>query len=119
MNSKIYIKDLRMHAFHGVLPQEREVGNDYIINVSVAYPFITASLSDNVSDTMNYAEAADVIKREMLVQSNLLENVAYRIAKALLSAFPLATSVEIDLQKIAPPMSFDCAGAGVSLTMDR
>ena len=49
----VYIKDLRMHAYHGVLEQERSVGNDYVVNVSVGYPWEEAMLTDNVSDTFN------------------------------------------------------------------
>lgn len=108
-----------MHAYHGVLPQEREVGNDYVINVAVDYPIETACLSDRVEDTMSYADAAEIIKKEMAVQSNLLEHVAHRICTAILRAFPKATQVEIDLKKIAPPMPICCSGAGVKLSLKR
>lgn len=116
---QIYISDMRLHAFHGVLPQEREVGNDYIINMVVDYPITTACSTDNVADTMSYADSAEIIKREMAVQSNLLEHVAQRVCTAILQAFPLAESVEVDIKKIAPPMSVDCSGAGVRLCMKR
>jgi len=118
-HSMIYISNLRLHAFHGVLPQERIVGNDYIINLSVDYPIDRACVSDDVADTMNYAEAAGVIKEQMAVQSNLLENVAYRIVTAILQKFTLAKAATIDIRKVAPPMPFDCDGAGVCLTMKR
>ncbi len=116
---KIYIQNLRLHAFHGVLPQERVVGNDYVINVTVDYPLDAAGESDDVADTLNYAELADVIKEEMAVQSNLLEHVVARIAKAVLKRFVAAETVEIDLRKIAPPMPVDADGAGVRLKMTR
>ena len=31
--SKIYLKNVRFHAYHGVLPQETQVGNDYVVNL--------------------------------------------------------------------------------------
>lgn len=31
--SYIYLDDLRFHAFHGVMPQERLTGNDYTIDI--------------------------------------------------------------------------------------
>ena len=46
---------MRLHACHGVLKQERTVGNDYVVNVSVDYPFEPALESDDVSDTLNYS----------------------------------------------------------------
>lgn len=119
MHGRIYIQDLRLHAYHGVLSQEREVGNDYIISLTVDYPIATACQTDNVSDTMSYADAAEIIKQEMVTQSNLLENVVHRICTAILERFPKATAVTADLRKVAPPMPVDCAAAGVTLTMTR
>lgn len=115
----IYISDLRLHAFHGVLPQERIVGNDYVINLSVEYPMEKAAETDDVADTMNYAEAVAVIEGEMAKHSNLLEHVAHRICCAILERFPLAASAEIDLRKVAPPMKACCSGAGVKLRIER
>ena len=37
--SKIYLKNVRFHAYHGVLPQETQVGNDYVVNLDVSYDF--------------------------------------------------------------------------------
>ncbi|MBP8935408.1 MAG: dihydroneopterin aldolase, partial [Prevotella sp.] len=53
--SYITLKDLRFHAFHGVMPQERLTGNDYTVSLRIGYPFSDACLSDEVSDTLNYA----------------------------------------------------------------
>ncbi len=113
--TQIYIRDMSLHAYHGVLEQERRVGNDYVINITVDYPFMDACDSDDVSDTLNYANLAELIKREMAIQSNLLEHVAHRICRAIYREFPRTECVEIDIRKIAPPMPADCAGAGVRL----
>ena len=119
MTSSIYIKEMRLHAYHGVLPQEREVGNDYIINLSVDYPITTACRTDEVADTMSYADAATLVRQQMAVPSNLIEHVAYRVCAALLGRFTQATAVTVDIMKVAPPMSADCCGAGVALTLTR
>lgn len=113
----IYIRNMRLHAFHGVMPQEREVGNDYVINLTVDYPIVRAAETDDVCDTMSYADAADIIRKEMAVQSNLLESVATRIARAILSVFVSAREVTVDIMKVAPPMQADCDGAGVVVTL--
>lgn len=107
-----------MHAYHGVLPQERTVGNDYLINIKVGYPWIRATQTDDVTDTLSYATLAELVKREMLVPSNLVEHVAGRIVEAVKAEFPAATYVRLRLTKIAPPMSADCDGAGVEIELD-
>ena len=108
---------MRLHAFHGVLEQERRVGNDYVVNVSVDYPLHEACQSDDVRDTLNYAVLADIVKEQMNVPSSLLEHVAKRIADAVMTKFPLAETVTIDIRKVAPPMSADCDGAGVRVVV--
>ena len=115
----IYIRDLRVHARHGVLEQEQRVGNDYILNISVDYPMEAACLSDDVAETLNYADIAAIALREMRVASRLLEHVAHRIATAILRADPKTHSVTVDIEKVAPPMKVDCHGAGVRLTLQQ
>lgn len=117
MKGHVYIRNLHVRAYHGVLEQERRVGNDYIVNVGVKYPLDKACESDEVGDTLNYAELADIIKQEMAVSSNLLEHVARRIADAIIAEYPRTNSVKIDIMKVAPPMLADCDGAGVRITV--
>ena len=54
--SYVHIDGIRLHARHGVLPQEQLTGNDYIINVRVGYDISRAMQTDDVADTLNYAE---------------------------------------------------------------
>ena len=110
---------MRVHACHGVLPQERVVGNDYLIDVKIEYDFSRAFVTDNVSDTLNYAEVYSVIKEEMAIPSSLLEHVAGRIANRLMDKFAEITSIVLCLTKCNPPMGADCNGAGVEIHVVR
>lgn len=109
---------MRLHARHGVLEQECVVGNDYVINVVVDYPFLSACETDNLCGTVNYARLAEIVKEEMAVPSKLLEHVAYRICKAVKAHYPETERVKVDIRKLAPPMSIDSDGAGVVITLD-
>lgn len=113
--SYIYLDDLRFHAFHGVMPQERLTGNDYTIDIKIGYDVSLAMVSDNVDDTLNYAEVYKIVDQEMGVPSQLLERVAYRIGYRLSRKFTSITSINIKLTKLNPPFGADCKGAGVEL----
>lgn len=115
ITTSIHIEAMRIHAFHGVMEQERVVGNDYLIDVSIDYPWTKAAETDRVEDTMSYADLADIIRDVMSVPSSLLENVAKRMADAITAAFPQTTAIHIKITKLAPPMRCDCRGAGVEL----
>ena len=113
--SYITLTDLRFHAFHGVIPQERLTGNDYSVSLRIGYPVREACLSDEVDDTLNYASVYDIVSQEMNVPSKLLERVAYRIADRLFRKFNLITALDVKLNKLNPPFGADCYGAGVEL----
>ena len=59
------------------------MGGWYILTIEADYPYDRALESDDVADTLNYAEMLEVAKREMAVPSQLLEHVAGRIGKSL------------------------------------
>lgn len=115
MNNRIYVAGLRLFARHGVMAQEQLVGGDYEVNVSVEYDFSHAMKTDNVADTLNYADLCNLVKSEMDTPSNLLEHVAGRISRAIIHRWPQVESVNLSITKINPPMGVSCDGAGVEI----
>ena len=120
MKSQTYIRieKLRVRAFHGVLPQERQVGGDFVVTLRIGYPWQQAMESDDVADTLDYAAVYRLVQREMAVPSQLLEHVAGRIVQALLQQYPQITSIDLWLTKVTPPMGADCEGAGVEIHLE-
>ena len=121
MSSKIYLRNVRFHAFHGVLPQEGIVGNDYLVNLVLDYDFSSAMKTDDLQGTLNYAEVYQKVREEMAVPSKLLEHVAGRIAHRLFSDFPEIQKLQLSITKVNPPMGADSDGTRVEdvLTNDK
>ena len=111
----ITLRNVRFRAFHGVLPQERQVGGDFLVTLRVGYPLEWAMETDDVADTLDYSALYAIVEREMAVPSKLLEHVAGRIVKAVTASFPKVTSVDMELTKQNPPMGADCDGAAVEV----
>ncbi len=114
-SSYICLDNLRFHAFHGVLPQERITGNDYWVSLRIAYDISRAMESDQVEDTLNYAEVFELVRQEMAVPCNLIERVAGRIGDRLFGEFPEIGELDLRIVKVNPPMGADCEGAGVEV----
>ena len=117
MSSKIYLRNMRFYAFHGVLPQEGIVGNDYLVNLVLDYDFSSALKTDDLQGTLNYAEVYQKVREEMAVPSKLLEHVAGRIAHRLFSDFPEIQKLQLSITKVNPPMGADSDGAGVEVVL--
>ena len=117
-NTYVYLQHVRFYAFHGVMPQEQKVGGEFFVDVRVGYPIAAAMESDEVADTLNYAELYALIKKEMDIPSRLLEHVAGRIVKQIGEQFPQVTSIDLKITKKNPPMGADCDGAGVHVVVE-
>lgn len=115
----VCLKNVRCYAYHGVLPQERQVGGDYLVSLRVGYPLEKAMKSDQVADTINYAELYALVQREMSQPSHLLEHVAHRIATAIEKTWPLVCSIDLEVAKLNPPMGADCDGALVEIHLKK
>lgn len=114
-SSYITLREVRFHAFHGVMPQERKVGADFTVTLRVKADLSRPVFSDNVNDTLNYAALYDVLKREMVQPSRLLEHIAGRIGQAVFDSFPQVETADVMLTKLNPPMGADSGGATVEL----
>ena len=114
-SSYIYLKEARFHAYHGVLPQENEVGQDYLVSVRCGVDVSSAIEHDMLEVTLDYGKLYLLIEREMAITAQLVEHVAGRIAKAVFNTFPEVKTLDLNITKLNPPMGGDCAGAGVEL----
>ena len=115
MTTKIALRAMRFYAYHGVAPQERAVGNTFVVDLILTAPLGNAMRSDNLEDTINYAEVYETVRHEMAIPSRLLEHVAGRILNALHTRFPRIEEVELTLSKLNPPFGADIHCASVIL----
>ena len=119
LKSYISLTDLRFHAYHGVLEQERMVGNDYIVDLRLEIDLSKAMATDNLSDTINYAEVYNRVKEEMQKPHQLLEKVVDAIGQCVFDNFKEVVAIDIKLTKLNPPFGADCRGAGVEVYLKR
>ncbi|MGN7706134.1 dihydroneopterin aldolase [Chryseobacterium sp. 22543] len=113
--SKIYLEDVRIYAYHGVLPEENIIGTSYILNVELHTDLWKAAASDDLHDTISYADINDILHKEMKIKSRLLEHVAGRIISTIHNSFPQVDYIKLKITKTAPPMQGEMTGASIEL----
>jgi dihydroneopterin aldolase len=117
MTQYLELKEMIFHACHGVLEQERKVGNTYTVDLKIYFDFDRAMYSDDVKDTVDYASVYEIVKREMSKPSNLIEHVAGRIVKQIRTDFPQIKNIEIRLAKKNPPFGGDIKEAAAVIRL--
>ena len=115
MTTTIEINRLRLRARHGVMQQERTVGNIFEVTAHLQCNVGRAIADDDLSATLNYAEAIDIIKSEMAIPSRLLEHAAGRIRTALTIKFPCITGGRITIAKLTPPIPVEVKSVAVTI----
>lgn len=119
MSGYIFLDNLLFFAHHGVGEQETLSGNEFIVNLRLKVDITQAMHTDDVADTVSYADVYEAVKAEMEVPSRLLEHVCGRITDRLFRDFPLIEEIHLKLAKRNPPMGADIEAAGIELTLQR
>ena len=59
---KIRIDDIKIYAYHGVLPEEKKNGQYFYVSAELELDLKKAGVSDKLAQTVNYAEVTDLIQ---------------------------------------------------------
>lgn len=105
---EIIVKGLRLFAYHGVNPEEKEDGQMFVLDITAFLPLSVPCATDCVDDTVSYAKIIKTARRIFLAEKNdLLERAVQRVADGILSEFPKVREVEITLKKPEAPIKAD------------
>ena len=120
MTDTIFIKGLVIHARHGVMDHETEVGQRFVIDLELYCDLTESSRSDHLSDTVSYANVVTTaIAAFKDTNYKLLERAAGAVADAILAAFPRIRAVKITVHKPHAPIAAIFEDVGVVLTRAR
>jgi dihydroneopterin aldolase len=117
--SIITLKNMEFHAYHGCLEHEKQLGNTFIVNLTMELDTTKAGKSDELEDTLNYQLVYDKVKEQMLVPSRLIEHAGQRIVDAVFENFKQLISVEVKLTKLNPPLGGKVESVSVWLRRNR
>lgn len=115
MKGILEIEGMEFFAYHGCFEAERVVGNKFIVCACLHYDCSLSCKSDCIDDALSYQTAYEIIAREMMVRSHLLEHVGQRILDALYNAFPQLQYAKIKISKMNPPLGGQIKCTSVTL----
>lgn len=113
----IALTGLRVFGRHGVLPQERRDGQDFVVDVRLSVDTRSAAASDALEETVDYAVLADRLAAVVAGEPvNLIETLAARLAEVCLTD-PRVVTAEVTVRKPGAPIPH--AFADVAVTVVR
>lgn len=117
---RIIIKGLKLYAFHGVNPEEKENGQDFILDISAYLPLAKAGKTDNLEDTVSYAKIIKLTRAVFTAEKyDLIEKAARKVAAEILKTFDMIESITVTLKKPDAPIKADFDYVAVEISLSR
>jgi len=116
---KIFLKNIRLYAYHGCMDEEEKIGSDYIVNLTVAADLERCSKSDRLLDTVDYVALHNIVKEEMKIRSKLLEHVAERILLRVMKEHVSVKKATVMVSKRNPPIGGNVEEVAVKRVLKR
>ena len=117
---KIIIKNLKLFCYHGVNPEEKVDGQNFIFDIEASVDLSTPCATDNVYDTVSYAKMIKTVRRVAQSQKDdLIERVAQRIIDALFEEYDKIQVIKITVMKPEAPIKAEFDYVAVQIERER
>jgi len=120
MSDIIFITGVVIHARHGVMEHETEVGQRFVIDLELEVDLSESSRTDRLADTVSYSNVVTAATAAFKNNNyKLLERAAGAVADAVLLAFPRVNALTVTVHKPHAPIAAIFEDVGVVLTRAR
>jgi 7,8-dihydroneopterin aldolase/epimerase/oxygenase len=120
MSDRVFVNGLALHAYHGVMQHEADVGQTFKLDLVLDIDLAEASRSDRLAHTVGYDQVVEVASRVFCAKRyRLVEAAAGAVADAMLANFPQATHVKVTVHKPHAPIAATFDDVGVTLSRAR
>ena len=117
---KIIVKGLKLFAYHGVNPEEKVDGQNFVLDITAELDTKKAQYSDNVDDTVSYAKIIKTVRAVFTEKSyDLIETAANKVGMAIMETYPALNSVTVLLMKPEAPIKAEFEYVAVEETINR
>lgn len=117
---RLIIEDLQVYAYHGVAQEEKVTGQMFLVSLRIGVNLERAAASDDVNDTLNYADICNDVQTVMQSgKCDLIEAAAMDIIEYLFRRYAGIVEISVMLKKPWAPMGHHLKYAAVVLERKR
>ncbi|NLK63061.1 MAG: dihydroneopterin aldolase [Fusobacteria bacterium] len=119
MSDKIIIKNMKIYGFHGVLEEEKKLGQNYFIDVIITKSLKKACLSDNLNDSIDYSKIYyDIVDLSNVNKFNLIEAFAENICTLIIEKY-VVKKIEVTIKKPNAPINGNFEYVAINITREN
>lgn len=113
---KIRIRNLTVFAKHGVFPEERVLGQKFLISAELYLDTRVAGRQDDLTQSVDYGRVCSFLCEQMQQTFQLIEAAAEHLAEGILREFPLVRRVDLELEKPWAPVQLPVESVSVQIS---
>ena len=106
---------MEFRAYHGCYDLEQQVGNRFIVELTITTPLGEVATEDAVEKAVNYLTVYETVREVMRIKCRTIERVAQNIISAVRELYPEIVEVECMVAKLAPPLGGKVGRVSVTL----
>ncbi len=113
---EIKIKNLEVFANHGVFPEEKHLGQKFLVSATLYTDVRKAGRTDDLADSIDYGETCHFIESHMKERAcRLIERAAETLAEELLLMTPNLKRIELEIEKPWAPIKLPLKSVSVRI----
>ena len=117
---RISLDGIEVWANHGVMEHEADLGQRYLIDLTVHVDLRAAVASDDLADTVDYGALSSLVVHTFgQPRVRLVESVAGRVADAVLEHDPRIAAVDVTVHKPSAPLTVPVRDVRIDLHRTR
>lgn len=117
---KINIKDLEVFAFHGVFPEEKKLGQKFLISIELTLNLKLPGKTGNLETSVHYGELSHKVEEEFKkVSYDLIETACNEISEFILIEYPIVKEAKVSIKKPWAPIHRSLDTVQVEITRTR
>ena len=119
MADRITLRGIRAFGYHGVYPDEKRDGQEFLVDVALSLDLAEAGTTDGLEATVHYGKLAEAIAYRVTNERwDLIERVAERVAELALENDRVA-EVEVTVHKPKAPVGVNLSDVSVTVFRSR
>lgn len=120
VGDRILVQRIAVFAYHGLLEEEARIGQRFYISLDCRLDLASAGRSDDVAQTVSYADLTEIVTRIATQQRfALIEALAEAIAGSILDRHPAIDTLSVRVDKPSAPVPAVIDGVAIEITRSR
>lgn len=117
---RLDIHGLEIFAHHGVFPAEKELGQKFVLDLTLTYDMTQAAMTGDLRASVHYGQLSQQVTDWFRETSHdLIETAGHAVLERIFAHYPLVQAISLTVKKPWAPVHLPLETCAVTLTREK